>query len=144
MHETDRTAGPRRPASGPFKTAIVLGGFGFGVWIALSIMGGLNSDEATFRVREAWDTAAYFYFGLPLMALAVAVAGFIKPNGIWRWPIALVVGHQIGVLALGLGMQSGLSLILLTLILAILLAALFFIPAAIGATAARWLARQAY
>ena len=133
----NNTLGGRRFVAGPLQTAIVLGGFGFGVWIALSIIGGLNSDEGTFRVREAWDTAAYFYFGLPLMAVAVAIAGFIKPNQVWRWPLALVAGHQAGMLLLGLGMQSGFSLILLTLILAILLGVLFAVPAAIGAMASR-------
>ena len=136
MRETN-TLGGRWLVAGPIQTAIVLGGFGFGVWIALSIIGGLNSDEATFRIREAWDTAAYFYFGLPLMAVAVAIAGFIKPNRVWRWPLALVTGHMAGVLVLGLGMQSGFSLILLTLILAILLCVLFAVPAAIGAMASR-------
>jgi hypothetical protein len=136
MRETN-TLGGRRPVSGPIQTAIVLGGFGFGVWIALSIIGGLASDEGGFKLREAWDTAAYFYLGLPLMALAVAIAGFIKPNRVWRWPLALVAGHMAGVLVLGLGMQSGLSLILLTLILAVLLCVFFAVPAALGAMASR-------
>jgi len=133
----NNTLGGRRLVASPLQTAILLGGFGFGVWIALSIIGGLSSGEGTFRVREAWDTSAYFYFGLPLMAVAVAIAGFIKPNRVWRWPLALVAGHQAGMLVLGLGMQSGLSLILLTMILAILLCVLFAVPAAIGAMASR-------
>jgi len=142
MRDTNSLGGMPRSAASPAQTAIFLGGLGFILWIGLSLIGGLGSDDSGFRVREAWDTAAYFYVGLPLMALAVAVAAFLRPNRVWRWPLALVAGHQIGVLVIGLGMQSGLSLILLTLILAVLLTALFFVPAAIGATAARWLAQQ--
>ena len=43
----------------------------FVMWTALSVFGGLASDESAFRLREAWDTAAYFYVGIPVMALAV-------------------------------------------------------------------------
>lgn len=114
---------------------------GLAVWTLLSILGGLV-DEAGFRLREAWDTPAYFYAGIPVMALAVAGAAFIRPRRAWRWPLWLVGGHQAGVLAFGLGMQSGFSLILLTAILAVLLAALFAVPALVGATVARRLVER--
>ena len=78
------------------------------------------------------------------MALAVGFAAFMRPERAWRWPLWLVAGHQTGVLLVGLGMQSGLSLIILTLILAVLLAAFFFVPALLGSMAARWLAERAY
>jgi hypothetical protein len=131
-------------ASMPVGMGIVVAGLGLVMWTALSVFGGLASDEPAFRLREAWDTGAYFYFGIPVMALAVGLAAFIQPERAWRWPLWLVAGHQVGVLLIGLGMQSGLSLILLTLILAVLLTAFFFVPALIGAMAARWLADQAY
>ena len=115
------------------------------MWTALSVFGGLvTHDESAFRLREAWDTAAYSMSASRSMALAVGLAAFIQPERAWRWPLWLVAGHQTGVLLVGLGMQSGLSLILLTLILAVLLTAFFFVPALIGAIAARWLAEQAY
>jgi hypothetical protein len=44
----------------------------------------------------------------------------------------------------GLGMQSAPSLLILTIILAILLAAFFAIPAMLGAMAARVLGERAY
>jgi hypothetical protein len=47
-------------------------------------------------------------------------------------------------MVIGLGMQSGLSLILLTIILGILLAAGFAVPAMLGAMAARAMAERAY
>ena len=133
-----------RSALTPVGLGVFVATLGFVTWTALSIIGGLVSDESAFRLREAWDTAAYFYVGIPLMALAVGLAAFARPQRAWRWPLWLVAGHQIGVLLVGLGMQSGLSLILLTLILAVLLTAFFFVPALIGAMAARWLAEQAY
>jgi hypothetical protein len=133
-----------RSATSPVGLAVFAATLGFVMWTALSIIGGLVSDEPAFRLREAWDTSAYFYLGVPLMALGVGIAGFISPKQAWRWPLWLVAGHQAGVLLVGLGMQSGLSLILLTAILAILMTVFFFIPALIGAMAAKWLAEQAY
>jgi len=78
------------------------------------------------------------------MALAVAIAAFLKLERVWRWPLWLVGGHQLGVMLVGLGMQSAPSLLILTIILAILLAAGFAVPAMLGAMAARALAERAY
>jgi hypothetical protein len=123
---------------------ILLAGMGFAVWTGLSVWAGFAAGEPGFRLREAWDSSAYLYVGLPVMVLAVAVAAFAQPRRAWRWPLWLVAGHQIGMLLVGLGMQSELSLFILTLILAILLAAFLFIPALLGSTAARMLAGRAY
>jgi hypothetical protein len=144
MRTVSSVDGFLRTATTPVGLGVFVATLGFVMWTALSIIGGLASDESAFRLREAWDTAAYFYVGIPAMALAVGIAAFMRPEQAWRWPLWLVAGHQTGVLLVGLGMQSGLSLILLTLILAVLLTAFFFVPALIGATAARWLAEQAY
>ena len=144
MQTISRLDGFARFGSTPLGLGILVAGLGLVMWTALSVLGGLVSDESAFRLREAWDTAAYFYVGIPVMALAVGIAAFIRPERAWRWPLWLVAGHQTGLLLIGLGMQSGLSLILLTLILAVLLTAFFFVPALIGAMAARWLAEQAY
>jgi hypothetical protein len=127
----------------PRGMAVILGVFGFVVWIGLSILAGATAEIGS-GAREAWDTGAYFYLGVPLMALAVGFAAFVRPSRPWRWPLALVAGHQLGVLILGVGMQSALSLILLTLMLAILLSALFAIPALIGALARLYLAERTY
>jgi len=109
---------------------------GLVIWSALSIWGAWGPDDPRLA-REAWDTAAYFYVGLPLMALAVGIAAYLAPRRVWRWPLWLVIGHQVGVAAFGIGMQSGLSLVILTPILAALLAALLWVPALIGALLAR-------
>ena len=128
----------------PIASGILLVGVGFAIWTGLSIWAGLATGEMDFRLREAWDAPAYFYVGLPLMAAAVGVAAFVIPQRAWRWPILLVAGHQVGMLLVGLGMQSELSLFILTLMLAIILAAFLFIPAMLGSTAARMLAGRAY
>ena len=131
-----------------FDSPLSLGGLlaatGLLIWMALSAWGGLTAEEAGFRLREAWDLPTYFYVGLPIMALAVGAAAFFRPERPWRWALWLVVGHQLGVMVVGLGMQSGLSLMILVIVLAVMLAAGLAIPAMIGATVARKLAPRAY
>jgi hypothetical protein len=131
----------RRLAVTPAGSGALLAGLGFTVWLGLSVWAGFDTGEPRFRLREAWDCSAYLYVGLPVMVAAVAVAGFEQPQRVWRWPLWLVAGHQLGMLLVGVGMQSEFSLLLLTAILAIMLAAFLFIPALIGSTAARILAR---
>lgn len=144
MQSDDRLGTLAWLTSTPAGTGILLAGIGFLVWISLSVVGGFVTAEPSFRLREAWDTAPYFYVGLPLMAVAAAVAGFARPEQVWRWPIWLVAGHQLGVVVLGVGMQSGPSLILLTAILAIVLVVLFAVPAALGAFASRHFVERTY
>lgn len=116
---------------------------GLATWIGVSAWGGLSGPEADFRLPEAWDVSAYFYVGVPVMAAAVAIVAFLKPERAWRWPLWLVAGHQLGMLIIGVGMQSALSLVLLTVILAILLAAFFAVPAMVGAMAGRAMTERA-
>jgi hypothetical protein len=120
----------------------LLAATGLLVWTGLSVWGGMG--EEAFRLREAWDTQAYFVLGVPVMALAVAIAAYRVPERIWRWPLWLVAGHQAGVLIVGLGMQSGLSLIILTMMLAVLLAVFFAVPAVAGSLLARRIGERAY
>jgi hypothetical protein len=128
----------------PLGMGVLVAATGLLTWVTLSVVGGLAAGDAEFRLREAWDTSLYFYVGLPLMTAAVALASFIRPRRPWRWPLWMVLGHQTGVMLVGIGMQSGLSLILLTFVLAILLATFFAIPALLGSMAARALMERAY
>jgi hypothetical protein len=125
----------QRIAASPAPLRAALAVTGFFVWAGLSFLGGNG---------EAWDNEAYLYVGVPVMALAVAAAGFLNPERPWRWALWLVGGHQLGMLLLGLGMQSGFSLLILTLALGALLAVGFALPAFVGAEAARRLAERAY
>ena len=133
----------RRPKAYPMTTGLILAATGLVVWTGLSAWGGLAGPD-DYRLREAWDTQAYFALGLPLMALAVAMAGFYIPERIWRWPLWLVGGHQLGVLMIGLGMQSGVSLLLLTVMLGVLLAVIFALPALAGSLLARRVVERSY
>ena len=119
----------------PLVTGPALAFIGFGIWTLLSAFSGL---------RDAWEMPVYFYVGLPLMMAAVSVASFHMPRRIWRWPLWMVGGHQAGVFVVGLGMQSGLSLLILLMALAILLAALLSFPALIGSMAARRVGQRVY
>lgn len=127
----------RRSGAAPRLTGPFLALTGLVVWSGLSAWEGMDAHAAEFRLREAWDTGAYFYLGVPLMALAVGLAAYHAPRRAWRWPLWLVGGHQAGVLLVGLGMQSGLSLFILTLALAIVLAVIFAVPALAGSMMAR-------
>lgn len=128
----------------PAGTGILLAALGLAIWVGLSVASGFGGDEPGFRMREAWDTSAYFYVGAPLMALSMMAAGLLRPQRAWRWPLWLVAGHQIGVMLVGLGMQSVPSLLLLTIMLGVMLTALLSIPALAGATIGRMLAERAY
>lgn len=143
MRILDDLAELRRYGLSPGAVGFLLAATGLTVWTGLSVWAG-TGQEGGFRLREAWDTAAYLYFGLPLMAVAVGLAAFHKPRRTWRWPLWLVGGHQAGVMLVGVGMQSGLSLLILTLALAILLAVLFAVPALVGGLVARRLTERAF
>lgn len=133
----------QRLVASPAGTGFALAATGFLVWVGLSVVGGFGAGSG-FRLGEAWDTDAYFFVGAPVMVLAVAAAAFLHPERVWRWSLWLVAGHQTGVLLLGLGMQSGLSLMILTPALGALLAVLFTIPALAGAEAGRRMAERVY
>jgi len=142
MRERQNLVGPSGIVTFSLATGLVLAATGFVVWTGLSVWGGMG--EEIFRLREAWDTPAYFVVGVPAMMIAVTAAAFHVPERIWRWPLWLVAGHQSGVLFVGLGMQSGLSLIILTMLIAVLLAAFFSVPALIGSVLARRVGARAY
>ncbi len=133
----------RRIAGSEPLAGILLAASGLVTWVSLAVWGGLETDGA-FYLREAWDLPAYLYVGLPVMALAVGIAAFLRPERPWRWPLWLVAGHQLGMLVTGVGMQSLPSLLLLTIILAVLLVVGFTIPAMLGAMAARAMEERAY
>ena len=142
MRERRNLVGPSGIINFSLATGLVLAATGFVVWTGLSFWGGVGDE--IFRLREAWDTRAYFVVGVPAMMIAVTAAAFHVPERIWRWPIWLVGGHQVGVLFVGLGMQSGLSLVILTLLIAVLLAAFFTVPALFGSILARRIGARAY
>jgi hypothetical protein len=144
MRSVDASLELRRLAASPVGLGALLAAIGLLTWVSLSIWCGMSAPDETLRLRGAWDTSCYYYVGLPIMAAAVALAAFLQPERSWRWALWLVGGHQLGVLLVGVGMQSVLSLLILTIMFAVLLAAAFAVPAMLGAMAARALAARAY
>jgi hypothetical protein len=54
------------------------------VWIVVSSLSGR---------REAWDSSAYFQFGIPALCLVSLVMGYLSPDRAWRWG-AIPLGAQ--------------------------------------------------
>lgn len=59
---------------------------GAGVWVGTSLLTGQ---------REAWDSAYYFLYGLPLTALATGMLGFIAPIRAWRWGVVAMASQAL-------------------------------------------------
>ena len=115
---------------------IGLAAAGLAVWTLFSAFSGRRELDG-FRLGEAWDGMSYFAIGLPFMAACVAFAAYRSPRRPLRWPLWMVAGHQLGVMFGGLGLQSGLSRLILTIALAMLLAVMFAGPALFGSMLAR-------
>ena len=122
---------------------LILAGIGFSTWMGLSAVAGFTAPAPAPWLGEAWDTSAYFWAGLPVMTLAVAAASYLRPRRAWRWPAWMVAGHQGAVVIAGIGMQSLVSLMILSLVCAALFGALFAVPAAIGSRASLRLSQRA-
>jgi hypothetical protein len=104
---------------------------GLAVWVSIALLGG-GVRNGVFVVREAWDTPAYFSIGLPMLAVAGGVAGFLAPRRVWRWPLWIAVGHTLGV-ALVHPTGTSLGLIPLALVFAGLpLVILLLVPTIVG------------
>jgi hypothetical protein len=59
---------------------------GAGVWVSISLLTGQ---------REAWDSAYYFLYGLPLTALVTGLLGFIAPIRAWRWGVVAMTSQAL-------------------------------------------------
>jgi phosphatidylserine synthase len=55
--------------------------------------------------REAWDSAAYFSVGIPLMCAVIFVVGYRYPLRTWRWTLCMAAGQSLAI-ALGGGSLS--------------------------------------
>ena len=100
---------------------------GFLVWVSLSLAAGGG---------EAWDRPAYWRIGLPLLAIAAGVAGYLVPVRVWRWSLLIALGQLVGLLVTNPG--GGLGLLPLALLFVFLPLVLgLTIPALIGGVVAR-------
>ncbi len=122
--------------SNPLAAAIVAAATGFAVWAVLSFAGGRMYD-GTYFVPEAWDTPAYFSYGVPILLAGAAVAGFLSPARVWRWALAVVAGHVVAMVLIhppgtGLGLLP-VAIVLIGLPMTLILT----IAATVGAVISR-------
>jgi hypothetical protein len=64
--------------------------------IIVSILLGVGLElgvEVLSGRREAWDSGTYWIAGLPLVALAAAVVGFLSRDRAWLWTALIVPGQ---------------------------------------------------
>ena len=123
---------PRRPVA----AAALCAATGFLVWAVLSFASGHTVDDR-FVVREAWDSGPYWVAGLPLVALIAAVAGFMVPRRVWRWPAWAALGQALAMaLVHPPGTEPGLVPVA-ALFIGIPLVLLMTVPALIAGVAAR-------
>ncbi len=122
-------------------TAVV----GLAVWAVStpSVIGRLFGEGAYVA---AYSHPLLRFFGLPLLAIVVAVAGYLSPRGFWLWGIAVVFLHPVArarqteransLGAFGSSGTEGLQLLGLALVTAMIifeLAVACMIAAALGA-----------
>lgn len=55
--------------------------------------------------REAWDSAAYFSVGIPLMCVVIFAVSCRFPLRTWRWTLCMAAGQSLAI-ALGGGSLS--------------------------------------
>jgi hypothetical protein len=124
-------------AWGPLALAIA----GLLGWTVFALLPALDSYMAggPLRIREAWDTSAYFVFALPAMFLVQTAVAYLEPAKSLRGPLWLLGGHVLGiVLVHPPGMSLGL-LPLAILFVGLPLYILFVVAALIGSAIARLL-----
>lgn len=78
-----------------FLAAVIAALAGFAVWTILSLAPG-GMRDGVFIIREAWDSEAYFMIGQPALAVVAAIAGWLAPARVWRWPLWMALGHAVG------------------------------------------------
>jgi hypothetical protein len=77
------------------------------VWIVVSSFSGK---------REAWDSASYFTFGMPVLCLIAGLLGYAEPERPWRWGTAPLVGQGVCMfVSQGLGNLFPLGIVVLGL-----------------------------
>jgi hypothetical protein len=68
-------------------------------------------SAATGR-REAWDSGAYYQFGLPALCLVSALLAYFEPDRSWRWGAVPLAAQAVAMFAIqGLGNLWPLGLI---------------------------------
>jgi hypothetical protein len=114
----------------PWIAAPVLAAAGFALWAAFALS--LTTGRAD--LHEAWDSDAYWSFGLPLFLAAMLAAGFVVRGRPALLAAFAVAGHFLGMLLLA---KPGTSLGLLPLSFAFIGLPMFLALAAAAWVGAR-------
>lgn len=72
----------------------------FGVSVLGGLLVCLAISMATGR-REAWDSEAYFYLGIPIMCAVIFVIGYRFPDRPWRWAMSMAAGQALALVMAG-------------------------------------------
>jgi hypothetical protein len=100
----------------------------------LLIEGLAGGDLTRVLGREAWDTGAYWYFGLPVCYLLAGVLGCFGRERSWRWSLDMLATHAV---CTPLFAGSSLDLWPLALVTALVLAVPGMLTAWLGALICR-------
>jgi hypothetical protein len=80
------------PRGSSFKAPHALVAAGFFVWAFFSLLPALSSRGEAFRVREAWDTGAFWTIGVPVLLIVQGVAGARDDARVFRDPLFTLGG----------------------------------------------------
>jgi hypothetical protein len=85
---------PDRILNMAFLPGALVAAEAFGIWtlFALPLFGG----RAT--MGEAWDTPAYWQFGIPVLLLSLVAAGYLSDEKPWKLALWTVTGHVLGMI----------------------------------------------
>lgn len=72
----------------------------FGVSVLGGLLVCLAISMSTGR-REAWDSGAYFYVGIPIMCAVIFVIGYRFPDRPWRWVMSMAAGQALALVMAG-------------------------------------------
>jgi len=68
----------------------VLAVIGFVVTFAIAKIAA--SPDWPPRIKQAWDTGLYWSLGVPVMALAAGIAGYLCPPRTWSYGFSVIAG----------------------------------------------------
>ncbi len=122
------TRPPGVPALSPAAAGAIAAVAGFVGWAAFAFGG---------RLREAWDVGAWWVVALPALALVAGILGYLVPQKVWRWSVA-ILGGQLLAMVLLRPAGTDLGLFPLTVVfLLVPLGLIFMVLALIGRAIAR-------
>ena len=73
---------------------MLLAAAGFGIWALFSLVPVMAGSS----LREAWDMAPYWIFGVPMLLALHGWAGAHFDSGAWRLPFWAVGGHILAMM----------------------------------------------